>query len=137
MLASKKEKQREYSKKWRDKNPQYMKDYRKAHKEELAFYNSTWAKDNAGKRAATSSRYHASKLQAIPKWTTEDDLWLIEECYTLAKLRSDLTGIKWHVDHIIPLQGIDVCGLHTILNLRVIPATENLSKKNKFMMLHE
>jgi hypothetical protein len=79
-----------------------------------------------------SSLRRAKKLNATPKWVDADERWLIKEAHELASIRTKMYGFKWHVDHVIPLQGKNVCGLHTIANLQVIPAFENLSKHNKF-----
>ncbi len=68
---------------------------------------------------------------ATPKWVDSEELWLIKEAYALAALRTKQFKFSWHVDHIVPLQGKLVSGLHTIYNLQVIPGVENLKKKNK------
>lgn len=68
----------------------------------------------------------------MPGVLTEDDLWMIAEAYELAKLRELTIGGKWHVDHIVPLAGRLVSGLHVPWNLQVIPALENLAKGNRF-----
>jgi len=68
--------------------------------------------------------------QAKPKWLTDDQKWMIEEIYELRDLRSKLTGVVHHVDHIVPLRGQNCCGLHVPWNLQVIPAVDNLSKSN-------
>jgi 5-methylcytosine-specific restriction endonuclease McrA len=71
-----------------------------------------------------------SKMQRTPKWVDAEELWLIKEVYKLAAERTKLHGFSWHVDHIVPLQGKLVSGLHTIANLQVIPASQNVQKSN-------
>ena len=91
-----------------------------------------WKKRNTAKTAFNNAKRKTAKQQRCPAWLTEDDLWFIKELYDLAALRTKTTGIKWHVDHIIPLMGKYVSGLHVPSNLRVITAQENLSKGNKY-----
>jgi hypothetical protein len=66
-----------------------------------------------------------------PKWITADDRWMIEQAYELAALRTKIFGFSWHVDHIAPLQGKTVSGLHVPTNLQVIPAVDNIRKGNR------
>jgi len=89
-----------------------------------------WYSKNSHVARAASVRYRASKLQATPKWLTEDHLLEIKHLY---KLRKDLvaeTGVMHHVDHVVPLKSDIVCGLHVPWNLQIIPARDNLSKNN-------
>lgn len=54
-----------------------------------------------------------------------------KEAHSLRILRNKHTGFEWHVDHLVPLKGVDVCGLHIWSNLAVIPKIDNLRKGNK------
>jgi 5-methylcytosine-specific restriction endonuclease McrA len=74
---------------------------------------------------------HASKKQRIPKWLNDDEIWMIEQTYEISALRTKMLGIEHHVDHIIPLQGKLVSGLHVPWNLQVITAQENRRKSNR------
>ena len=68
--------------------------------------------------------------RAKPAWLTEEHEFMLEEIYELRDLRSKLTGVVHHVDHIVPLRGQNCCGLHVPWNLQVISAVDNLSKSN-------
>jgi hypothetical protein len=91
-----------------------------------------WVAENRGKSNAIKKAYKVAKARACPAWLTEDEHWMMYEAYELAHLRSELLGYVWHVDHIIPLQGRTVSGLHVPWNLQVIPGVDNMSKSNKF-----
>ncbi len=86
-----------------------------------------WAKKNRDKCSALCAKRKAAKLNATPSWANH---FFIEEAYHLARLRTKMTGIKWSVDHIVPLQSKLVCGLHVEDNLAVIPAVMNSRKSN-------
>jgi len=110
-------------KEWREKFP-----------EKFKLCQTNWALENKPKLAATCRKYQASKLQRIPAWLDEDDFWLLEQVYELAALRTKMFGFDWHVDHVIPLQGKRVSGLHVPTNLAVIPYFENCRKNNGFVV---
>ena len=110
--------------------------YNKANREKISIVESLWRQNNKGKVASNTRRYQVSKMNRTPKWLTKDDLWLIKEAYELAALRTKVFGFSWHVDHIIPLQGKLVSGLHVIENLQVIPGIENKIKMNSFELDH-
>jgi hypothetical protein len=89
-----------------------------------------WCAKNMAKMVARNAKRHAERLRATPAWA---DSKAIIEVYKEARRLSKETGVKHHVDHIIPLRGKLVCGLHVHNNLRAIPAKENMSKSNKML----
>ncbi len=91
-----------------------------------------WFVNKKYMRSFYESKYQQAKLQRTPKWLSKNDLWMIKEIYDLASLRTKMTGFLWHVDHIIPIRGKNVSGLHVPSNLQVIPWIENVKKCNKF-----
>jgi hypothetical protein len=68
---------------------------------------------------------------ATPKWLSPEQRMEIRLKYRLAIEMSRATGVRYAVDHEVPIQGEDVCGLHVPWNLRVITQDENLKKSNK------
>jgi hypothetical protein len=71
-----------------------------------------------------------SVRQATPKWLSAKDKAKIVDVYLHAKDCQAVTGESYHVDHIVPLQGENVCGLHVPWNLCVLPAEVNIRKSN-------
>jgi hypothetical protein len=93
-----------------------------------------WRIENKDKNAAKATRYRSKKLNATPVWLSTEQLQQIESFYWLAQLQKELTDTTYHVDHIVPLKGKTVCGLHVPWNLQVIPALENIRKGNRIVL---
>lgn len=81
-----------------------------------------------GRIAACKRLHEARKQGARPRWADADAIAAIyAECARITRL----TGIPHEVDHIVPLLGREVCGLHVEGNLRVVPRHVNRRKSNK------
>jgi hypothetical protein len=102
--------------------------WRQAHRGKANAAGQKWRRNNRDKVNAFKARRKAAELQATPAWAID---FFMEEAYALAKLRTEMFGFEWHVDHIVPLRSKLVCGLHSHDNLRVIPGAENISKGNR------
>lgn len=138
------------SKQWYEDNKERRlvksREWNSNNKERRRHNNNAWWRNNPDKRYKKFKKFHennpaknseyvakrrAARIQRTPQWLNEDQLWFIKEIYELAQLRTKVTGVEHHVDHIVPLKGKDVSGLHLPWNLQVIPWYENLSKSNK------
>ena len=87
---------------------------------------------NSEAAAFAKRRYKHSLLKNTPKWLSWKQQDNIDNFYIQARKKTKLTGNMYHVDHIVPLQGENVCGLHVPWNLQILTAYENQSKGNKF-----
>jgi hypothetical protein len=125
----------ESGKAWRKANPERCIEIAKAwaaeNPDKVNQKARTWRALNPHKVNAQSAKRRMVVDQAIPAWA---DLKEIQGFYKEAKRLEIQTGIKHHVDHDIPLRHRLVCGLHVAANLQILTATENLKKKNKFVI---
>lgn len=106
--------------------------YRVRNREKLNKKHSEYKKANRAICNAQWYRYHSKKKNATPKWLTNGHWEQIKNIYKHAKECEMLTGDPYHVDHIVPLAGKDVCGLHVPWNLQVLPASVNIAKSNNY-----
>ena len=91
-----------------------------------------WFKNNAGIAKAKRARRRASMSNSTPNWLTDIQKAQIAEFYEIATALETQTGIKHHVDHIVPLKANCISGLHVPWNLQILTANENLSKGNRY-----
>jgi hypothetical protein len=125
MSNSKKEYNSEWAKANRDKRNASNRKWRAKNIEREAARNRAYKEANRGAICATQGKRRAAEIQRTPAWAELSD---IRELYVFAgKMDGD-----FHVDHIIPLQGKLVSGLHVYDNLQILPALDNCSKGNSY-----
>lgn len=128
----------EYCRAWRERNPGRINELtrlrveadREGHRASRRLLHSL--KPQIAKAKARSREI--SKTDRTPGWYGALDRFVLQECYHLASLRSEATGVPWEVDHLIPLRGKLASGLHCASNLQVIPATLNREKGCRMVM---
>ena len=136
---------RSYQEQHREAVAAYKVEYRNRHRESISRYSAAWRRENQEwvKRWNATNRHitnalcakrRGALLRATPPWITETQLNAMKEFYMLAQELAWLNqdGKPLHVDHIVPLQGKDVCGLHVPWNLQLLPRSGNIRKGNRF-----
>lgn len=105
---------------WRIENPDRFKDAVRK-----------WFAAHPGVARAANALHRARAVQATPPWMWSMFGKEIEKIYAKCVRVGLQTGIPHHVDHIYPLAGKTSCGLHVPWNLQILPAIENIKKRNK------
>ena len=109
----------------------YFKIYSKENENKRRSATSIWKKQNKHKVNEQVRRRQAVEISATPKWLSRNHIMQIENLYWLCNDLKSVSGEIYHVDHIVPLRGKNVCGLHVPWNLQVLPADINLSKGSR------
>lgn len=121
-----------------DKTKEYNKRYKAVNKADIDLYNKShperhqkYYKKHKDRVYSSGAIRRASKLQAIPKWLTKEHKAEIRRIYKKCiELNKDKKN-EYHVDHIVPLHGKTVCGLHVPWNLQILTRADNCKKSNK------
>jgi len=123
---------KKYTEENKEKIKLRAKQYREKTKARKAEYDKKFDQLNKEYRNHLKAQNRAKRLDRLVLWDEELTTFVSEEAFDLCKKREEITGFKWHVDHVLPMCGKNVSGLHVWNNLAVIPAKENLSKNNTY-----
>lgn len=93
--------------------------------------NRKWRQENRGKAREHVANYRYRKNKSSPQWLTKQHRQEILDIYREAKDLEWLNEESLHVDHIVPINGKNVCGLHVPWNLQILTASKNISKGNR------
>jgi len=99
--------------------------------EQQRAYKATYKENNPDLYRVLVNVRRRRFRQATPKWVTVEERRKIRALYAQAQEMSKTLGVPYEVDHIIPLISTEVCGLHVLTNLQILPKEENLKKSNK------
>ncbi len=109
--------------------------YYNANRDECRKRGSAWRKLNPHKHSALTSAYKKHIKIATPPWLTSGMKEEIDHVYFMAREARLMTGEDYHVDHIVPLRGKNVSGLHVPWNLQVLPSDLNIQKSNSWTVV--
>lgn len=107
------------------KNSEHVKKWQRENKEKHRIKQERWRLKNPWSSVKAAVKARAKLRNRMPSWLSAEALWEIHHIYQ-RRLPTD------HVDHIIPLNGKDVSGLHVPWNLQYLTAEENKIKRNSF-----
>lgn len=110
-----------------DYRKRQMYEYRRSRKAEQAARRRRHYQNNKAQYIADVRARTFQKKLAMPAWADRD---AIASFYLEAARVTRETGVSHHVDHVIPLRGKTVCGLHVETNLQILPASVNMAKRN-------
>ena len=117
-----------------DERKEKSKEYVAKNRESINKNSKKYREANKGKINALTAFRYTAKLQRTLSWLTEEEKQRIKCYYSLAAMRNRTDDKTWDVDHIVPLRGTGVSGLHVPWNLQVIPRIDNIKKGNKFVV---
>lgn len=129
-------KKKAYNAQYKEKNLEKLREkarkYHKNNRDRILEYQKSWREANPDKLAKARFSRRDNFKKAKPWWLTTEMEEEIKQFYDLAKDCRITTGEDYEVDHIIPIKGKTVCGLHVPWNLQVLPKDVNRSKSNRY-----
>lgn len=126
------ERKKQKDREWRENNAARYKhtlqQWHKANPRDRSEYKKRWYEDNKHRYRGYNASRRAALFNACPSWVDQYELVLV---YHEAVRLTRETGLPHEVDHIVPLQHDNVCGLHVPWNLQVITKSANREKSNR------
>ena len=118
----------------KDRHGELTRSWYERNKDQHLANSKQWYAENRSRKLASTTAREERCRKATPAWANREAIVAI---YKEAKQKTLETGISHDVDHIIPLRGKQVSGLHVECNLQVLPAAVNRRKAAKFNYLHQ
>lgn len=132
-LVESRSKGRDYYMRNKDRIREAQREYSAANSAKAVKRAVEWQRQHPDKKQARVAQYRARKSKAVPVWFGEFDRFVWEEAARLVRLRKRCTGVSWDADHIVPINGVTVTGLHVGTNCQVIPSIINRIKSNRML----
>lgn len=129
-LAKKRDQSRQ---RYLDRREEYLRghaEYRNSNREKVRASKREWMRANRGYARALCAKWNAAKYKACPGWVDTNAIIAIYK--EAVRLTRD-TGTSYDVDHVVPLQGQSVCGLHVPWNMQILTHSENARKGNRLV----